>query len=211
MEGLIQRVRDHIDLCWISFTQKVGNRLIDINKEASMQLNFAYLLRSNIELVLFESGENVKIELETGIEVNGCIRECDILIEIIKDDQVQKLPIELKCYKKKAASGGNRGALDIFFKDVYVDLELLEAYEKNQRFLRGIHYIMTDYKHCVFPNKKVGKFWDYDISNGVSVVNGIHLTTPIGGKEINLRLTGSYNFIWEQIGGFYFTCVENEN
>jgi hypothetical protein len=209
MEEIIERVKGLIDLCWDSFSAKVGNGLVEVNKEASMQLQFAYLLNSVIALSEYSPDEVVTIELETGVSVGGRIRECDIVIRIRKGDEFRFLPIELKCYKYLASSGNKRGAVDIFYKDVYADLELLEAYANVPSFLPGIQLTMTDFRNIPYPPKMTGKYIDYNITQGATIRGGIHLTTPIGGKDVDIRLSGSYDFRWEQVGQYYFLKLVN--
>lgn len=210
MIELIHRVRSIVNICWESFSAKVGGGIIQINKEASMQLNFAYLLKNTIELSLHNLNESISIELETGIQVNRRMRECDIVIRLEKNNEVRFLPIEMKCYKYLASSGGKRGAVDIFYKDVYADLELLESYKQIDGYLSGIQLTMTDFRNLPFPPKRSGKYIHYDITHGARVNDGIHLTTPIGGKNIEIRLTGNYHFNWVQVGRFYFLKLENQ-
>ncbi|MFW5879198.1 MAG: hypothetical protein ACOCUV_00080 [bacterium] len=210
MEELINRVRTLIDTCWESFSAKVGGGLITINKEASMQLQFAYILKNAMVLAIHHNDESIEIDLETGVQINGRIRECDIIINIKKSDTINYLPIEMKCYKKYAASGGKRGAIDIFMKDIYEDLALLELYAQKKSFIQGIQYTMTDYRNLAFPKLRKGKNWNYDTSHGYSILNGIHLTTPIGGKTVDVKLDGRYEFIWNECNGFYFIKLENK-
>lgn len=40
--------------------------------------------------------------------------------------QKYAIAIEMRCYRTLAASGGYRGATDIFMKDIYEDFYLLE-------------------------------------------------------------------------------------
>ena len=209
MKALINRIHNTIDLCWESFSAKVGCGLITINKEASMQLQFAYLLKNTLDLVVYNDDEYVELELETGIPIHGRMRECDIVIEIVKGDTKCFLPIEMKCYKEFASSGGKRGASDIFMKDVYADLQLLEQYSSINNYIEGIALIMTDLKRLVFPKNKNGKKWDYDISHGKSFTNGIALNTPIGGYDVSIKLNGSYIFNWTVVGNFYFLKLES--
>lgn len=209
MKAFIHRIHKTIDLCWSSFSAKVGCGLISINKEASMQLQFAYLLKNTLDLAVYNDDEHVELELETGILINGRLRECDIVIEIEKGDTKCFLPIEMKCYKEFASSGGKRGASDIFFKDVYKDIELLENYASTSKYLDGICLVMTDYRGIPFPNSKKGKKWDYDISNGTYITNGVNLNTPIGGYEVEINLSGSYIFNWSEVGKNYFLKLQS--
>jgi hypothetical protein len=208
MEGLIKRVNDIIEVCWESFSAKIGCGLIVINKEASMQLNFAYLLKNTIDLVIHHEDEKITIELETTISINGRTKECDIVIKIEKADFIFYLPIEMKCYKELASSGGKRGALDIFFKDVHADIELLESYSKKENFLMGIMLVMTDFRTAIFPNKKSGKFWDYDISHGSEIKGTVIKNTAIGGIPVNIKIDGNYSFDWKEYNKFYFLKLE---
>ena len=65
MKQLINRIENIVTLCWESFSAKVGNGIIAINKEASMQLQFAYLLKNALDLTVYDSDEAVELELET--------------------------------------------------------------------------------------------------------------------------------------------------
>ncbi|NCU31911.1 MAG: hypothetical protein EOM23_03005 [Candidatus Moranbacteria bacterium] len=119
MEDLKTRIIKIIDICWESFSAKVGGGLINVNKEASMQLHFAYILKHSIDLAIYHQDEKVTVELETGIPTKGRMRECDIIITMKKGDDTSVLPIEMKCYKTRAASGGLRGAQDLFRHGIY--------------------------------------------------------------------------------------------
>jgi hypothetical protein len=209
MEELIQRVRGIINMCWNSFSAKVGGGLIEINKEASMQLHFAYILKNSIDLAVHHLDEFVTVELETGIPINGRLRECDIVIRMKKNSEVSFLPIEMKCYKEYASSGGKREAVDLFFCGVYEDLELLENYSQNTNYIEGIQLTMTDLRRIVHPNVRRGKYWAYDISDDAFIVNGINLNIPIGGIDVNITLNGSYQFNWVQVNNYYFLRLEN--
>jgi hypothetical protein len=203
MEALVTRVNDMINLCWESFSAKVGCGLIEVNKEASMQLHFAYILKNAADLVVYNKDEQVTIELETSIPVNGRLRECDIVIRIEKADRLYFLPIEMKCYKTKSSSGGLRGAQDLFRHGIYEDLQLLENY-CSESILQGIHLTMTDNRSCVFPKSKAGKSWIYDISHGSTISEILSLDTPIGGKPVSVSLNKNYIFDWKQVGNYYF-------
>lgn len=208
MEALINRVKGIIDLCWDSFSAKVGCGLIVINKEASMQLQFAYLLKNSLDLVVYNEDESVELELEMGIRVGEKTRVCDIIIHIEKGTNKIELPIELKCYRNISSSSGKlRGAQDLFKFGVYEDLELLESYVGDNR-VSGVQLTMTDARNFVFPRNKNGKSWDYDISHGFEIVNGKLIETPIGGKSKRIKLLKSYHFLWKEIGGFYFIKLE---
>jgi len=202
-------MRRIISDAWEIFQNKVGNNSIVINKEASMQLQYAYILNSLLPLYLFSKDEVASIELETGVKINKISREIDLLMKSHKSDIEYNIAIEMKCYREYAASGGKRGATDIFMKDVYFDLELLENYCKNGIAHSGIELIMNDLERLVNPKSKGAKYWDYDISNNTSF-SDIHRTTPIGGKDINIRLKKKYKISWKKNGKFWFTEIEGK-
>ena len=185
------------------FYRKVGNGLIPINKEASMQLQYAYVLQQLIPLITFHEGEKFEIELETGVQVNGRSKEIDLLFSGEFDDQNYAIAIEMKCYRTLAASGGKRGATDIFMKDVYEDFYLLEQYVSEGIAQEGVALMMNDMERLINPSRKSSKCWDYDISNGASF-GPVELNTPIGGKEINITLSKNYTLCWINYGGFWF-------
>ncbi|QQD22951.1 hypothetical protein GJQ54_13890 [Oceanospirillaceae bacterium ASx5O] len=196
-------MRAAVNLSWIMFSRKVGNGLIPINKEASMQLQYAYVLQQLLPLITFHENEIFEIELETGVQVNGKSREIDLLFTGEFGEQKHIIAIEMKCYRTLAASGGNRGATDIFMKDVYEDFYLLEQYVLSGIAQEGISLVMNDLPRLVNPKNKNAKCWDYDISNGATF-GPINLTTPIGGKPVNISLEKAYSLNWVQYGSFWF-------
>jgi len=210
VEALINRIHKTIDLCWDSFSAKVGCGLITINKEASMQLQFAYLLKNTLDLAIYNDDESVELELEMGILVGNKMRVCDIIIHIKKADSHIQLPIELKCYKNISSSSGKpRGAQDLFKFGLYEDLELLESYVSEER-IQGIQLTMTDTRNFAFPKYKNGKSWDYDISNNFQITDGVLIETPIGGSTKRIELKKSYLFQWKEIESFYFLKIQGK-
>jgi len=201
------RLRQAISLAWSIFMRKVGNGLLPINKEASMQLQYSYILQQILPLIILKNDERAEIELETGIDVGGGIKEVDLLLKGQSEAGYHIIAVEMKCYKTYAASGNLRGATDIFMKDVYEDLRLLELYIAAGKAERGVSLVMNDIERLVNPKRKNAKCWAYDISNNTKIKN-IHLTTPIGGKEISISLKKSYDFSWEKHGQCWFMELE---
>lgn len=204
-----KRLMNMVVFAWEIFSRKVGTGLIKVNKEASMQLKYAYILQEMIPLTIFDEREKIEIELETTRLVSGKTREIDILI-VGTDSTAQTytIAIELKCYKFLAASGKPRGAHDVFMKDVYYDLYLLEQYEQNNHADECISLVMTDYRTSVFPANKLAKCWDYDISQNAKINANTHFTTAIGGQEQNFTLNKNYSFSWNSFGLYWFTLLQ---
>jgi hypothetical protein len=119
------------------------------------------------------------------------------------------IAIELKCYRTFASSGGLRGATDIFMKDVYEDISILEQYISLGIAKQGVALVMNDIERLVNPNKKGGKCWNYDISNGHSI-QGANLSTSIGGQNVSIQLQKAYQFNWSKFGNFWFMELEGQ-
>ncbi len=207
--GFEERLRKSISFAWEVFTKKVATGLLSINKEASMQLHYSLILHQVVPLICYNKDEQVQIELEAGLNIKGKRREVDLILCGLnsKLNSSYKIAIEMKCYRTLTSSGRKRGATDIFMKDVYEDLFLLEEYCSHANFNRGVALVMTDMERFVNPKKKKAKCWDYDISQGTKVSN-VHIKTPIGGKDVDVRLRKSYEFKWINRGEFWF--LENE-
>lgn len=173
-----------------------------------MQLQFGYILNQVLPLIVFHRDEHVDLQLETGVRVNSSNCEIDLLLTGRFEKQQHRIAVELKCYKTFASSGGKRGATDIFMKDVYEDLELLERYIDHNLADAGIALVMTDLERFVKPKTKDAKCWTYDISHGTAFVGPVTLDTPIGGKSVSIRLKKKYLFEWIQYGSFWFLEVE---
>lgn len=213
--SLSKRLNAMVMFAWQLFGRKIGSKLIVINKEASMQLNFSYILKELIPLITFSEYEKINIELETTRVVDGKSREIDILItgkdtSNYQYPQTHTIAIELKCYKFLASSGNSRGAHDVFMKDVYVDLFLLEKYKKNKYADECFGLVMTDYHLSIKAKDKSAKCWDYDINDGHIVKAGTRYTTQIGSKkkQIDFTLEQNYQFNWQKCGDFWLTALK---
>ena len=202
-----ERLRKSISFAWRVFMEKTGAGLLSINKEASMQLHYSSILQQVAPLICFQDNEKIDIELETGVEVCGRNREIDLVLKGSDSNGSHNIAVEMKCYRQLASSGGKRGATDIFMKDVYEDLNLLEDYCEHAEYDRGVSLVMNNLNRLVHPKQKSAKCWDYDISHGTEVGDK-HLTTPIGGKTIDIRIRKSYEFNWVQNGDFWFLEIE---
>jgi len=202
-----ERLRYAVSAAWGIFARKVGGETIPVNKEASMQLQYAYVLRQLIPLTSHSAHEVADIELETGVKTNSGTNEIDILLKGESAQGKSLIAIELKCYRTIASSGGQRGAHDIFMKDVYEDLNILEEYVTQGIANRGVSLVMNDLERFVNPKTKRGKCWAYDISNGHSIP-GANLSVPIGGKSVSIILQKSYQFNWSKFGSFWFMELE---
>ena len=124
-EDLKEKLNALVKMSWELLQRKIQYGLISINKEASLQLQFAYILQELISISRFSNDENVKVVLEETVKIQDAKpQEVDVIVETIINNEKYKIAIEMKCYRTKTSSGGNRGAQDIFVKDVYEDIEV---------------------------------------------------------------------------------------
>jgi len=178
--------------------------MIKINKEASMQLQYAYILQTLIPLIVYNNDEKIEIELEKTVKLDsGFTYEVDVFVHGRKSNIKHNIAIEMKCYREYTATGGKRGATDIFMKDVYVDIEKLEKYISNNICQDKTFLAINDLDRLIYPKDKIAKCWDYDISNGFYLMPK-EIDTPIGGKEQFIKIDGEYTFNWTKRGDYYF-------
>ncbi|MBQ0713955.1 MAG: hypothetical protein KBT56_02190 [Paraperlucidibaca sp.] len=203
------RMRAAVSLAWALFSRKVGSELMHINKEASMQLQFAYLLQQIMPLITLHPDEQLHLELETSTRIGDASNEIDVLFSGTCRDGHHRIAIELKCYRTYTGTGGLRGATDIFMKDVYVDLDILERYVEHDRADEGIALVMTDMQRLVEPKVKNAKCWVYDISHG-AIAGPVKLETPIATKPVSVDLKHHYDFQWQSHGDFWFLELQGQ-
>ncbi len=220
------RIEDKLDklvkVAWELLQRKIAGGLVKVNKEASLQLHYAYILQELISICQFSDAENVKVVLEKTIKMEDKnTQEIDVVIETTVDKAPYQVAIEMKCYRKYAASGNRRGAMDVFVKDVYDDIESLEKYKRIDRSIRKtLFLVMTDYENIVVPQSqtkgkaktKRPKYKAYDISNGHVLKGPKDINVPIGGKNVSIHIAGEYTFDWTTVpssaGNFYFLILE---
>ena len=203
-ENFIKRLKLFVSDAWKIFQFRVGNGIITINKEASMQLQYANILHNLIPLIIYDNDEKVEIKLEeTKTLDNGNTCEIDVFVVGRKNTVEHKIAIEMKCYKEKTSSGKPRAATDIFMKDVYVDIEKLEKYISNGICQDTVFLAISDFDSLVNPKHTTAKCWDYNISDGYYLTPK-NIDTPIGGKPQFIKISNEYTFNWIKRGNYYF-------
>jgi hypothetical protein len=208
-DHLPERMRAAVTFAWSLLSRKIGGGLITINKEASLQLQYAYVLQQVLPMIIFHEGEELDVALEPGVRVDGSTREIDVLLTGRWKDGTHRIAVEMKCYRATASSGKKRGASDIFRKDVHEDLGILERYVEHGHAEQGVALVMVDYKQFPDPNRRnlSAKCWCYDIADGLSR-GPVTLTVPAGGKDVYIELKRRYTFKWQQYGLYWFLETE---
>lgn len=114
-DSKIERLNFVIDLGWDILFKKIIKRKIKINKEASLQLQYASVLHSLGELLCVEPKEFFSIELESNYNRKNIDITCSY-------DEI-RAAVELECFKKSS----NR-AVDLDMYDSLKDMERLFSY-----------------------------------------------------------------------------------
>ena len=209
MDAFRNRIENFIYDAWKVFAHKAGNEEILINNAASMQLNFAFLLKQHIDFIIYDKKEKVEIELEHTQLLKKSNKPIDILLKTSNGKGTLHIPIKLKCYRPIARAGGNSSAYDLFKKEVFTDLALLEQYASLPHFVQGYALIMTDVKSLVYPLKhQSAQQGDYTLSQVHEIEEGTHLKSSMGGQEVDITLRKSYRFEWHQHGSFWFSLIQ---
>lgn len=135
------RLRKIISFAWHVFMEKVGGGLFfttNKDKEKEMCLKYMEVLEQIVPLTCFKEGEEVKIYLKEKQGLPDKERKIDLVLSSKSSQgQYYKIAIEMRCYRTLAESGKPRNASDIFVKDVYEDMYLLERYCSEAGFDRG--------------------------------------------------------------------------
>ena len=199
------------ELAYEALHRKINGGRIRVENEASLQLQFASLLKTLGEV--FEAGrdENFSIELEKPVTSKGVAfgksgserAKVDIYFSYtnVVTNQTTSCAVELKFFKKKNQREPNNRY------DVFTDIHNLENYGSiaTQCFM----VVATDHDHYITQKSYSAATSDFDLRNGKSYVAGEMLTyrtEPPYGPPMSLK--GSYQFSWDTtVGGVHFLRI----
>lgn len=208
----VERLEKIVEESYTILKEKIRNKGIVVENEASFQLQFAYILKSLGELHEFSKEDNFMIELENNLELdetssksNSNKARIDVLLSMENKDFINKCAIELKFLKESShAEPNNR-------YDVFLDLSNLEKYKD-----KGIdicYFILaTNHKHYVIKDSYKEETKDFDFRDGKTYTAGTLLSYNTKknlslkgekGYRPNIELKNDYNFEWD--------CYENMN
>jgi hypothetical protein len=153
-----QRISYVLRLAWNLLFEKIINKKVVINKEASLQLHLAKILQEIGNAFCVLPNENFEIEMESNIDGANIDITC-ILGE-------SKAAIELKLFKKSSNRPGDFERYDCF-KDI-MRLEKLQDFEI-QTFI-----CLTDHPYYAKSIHK-GKAKMFTTTNGTKYSKGVEL------------------------------------
>ena len=202
------------DLAYECLRRKINGGRIRVENEASLQLQFAAILKSVGELLEVERDEFFSIELEKPVSLSGrsfgksgsTKAKIDIYFSYTNASTktVRSCAVEMKFFKKQNHREPNNRY------DVFADIHNLENYGHvaDQCFM----VVGTDHDHYVSQPQYSVDTGDFDFREGAKYVAGTvatYRTAKVYGSPITLR--GSYAFSWDQTaGGLHFLRVRVE-
>lgn len=197
----IARMRDIVGFSYARLRDKLNGDAIRVDNEASLQLQFAAILKSVGEIHLCRQGESFRVELEkpvftrvpAGFGKSGSARaKVDIWLAIYESGHVVcSCAIEMKFFKRVNHREPNNRY------DVFADISNLERYAG----VANIGYIMvaTDHDHYVSQSSYSMDTADFDFRHGSRYARGRLLSyrteKPYGA---DIRLSRDYAFSWDE-------------
>lgn len=192
---------------------QISNGRIQIENEASFQLQFSYILKVIGELHQLSSDDLFTIKLETPYSsqtnlAKSSSNKAKIDITLSLENRVNpnsrvSCAIELKYFKKANQNEpGNR-------YDTFKDLSNLENYIDSSEYDFGAFVVGTDHTHYVSQTAYNRDTQDFDIRDGHKYIANTVLkyTTPMKPRP-DIQLKGNYSFNWDQLkNSVYFLKV----
>lgn len=196
------------DLAYECLRRKINGGRILVDNEASLQLQFASILKSVGELLEVERDEFFSIELEKAVRLNGEAfgksgsdrAKIDVFFSFTNAATRESVScaVEMKFFKKKNHREPNNRY------DVYADIQNLESYGNFADYCFLV--VATDHDHYVSQDAYSPDTTDFDFRHGRQYVTGTpatYRTTNPYGPSITLH--NSYSFAWDTAaGGLHF-------
>ena len=196
------------DLAYECLRRKINGGRIRVDNEASLQLQFASILKSVGELFEVERDEFFSLELEKAISLKGGAfgksgtnkAKIDVFFSFTNSSTGESVScaVEMKFFKKKNYREPNNRY------DVFADIKNLESYGTYADYCFLL--IATDHNHYVSQQSYSPDTADFDFRHGRTYVSGtpaIYRTrNPYGSPIV---LSRSYSFSWDTTaGGLHF-------
>lgn len=208
------RIKQIVEVAYDRLCGKITGQRIDVSNEASLQLQFALILKTLGELYEETPDERFNIELEKNVTLEGGTfvksktekAKIDIWLSLenVKTGEKHSCAIELKYFKKLNHREPNNRY------DVFKDLHNIECYGGFVDV--GFLLVATDHPHYINQEEFSKNTKDFDFREGRSYKAGTELVyktqNPHGPP---LKLKGNYDFTWRRVEAglnFLFIPVE---
>ncbi len=196
------------DLAYECLRRKINGGRIRVDNEASLQLQFASILKSVGELFEVERDEFFSIELEKAVHLKGGAfgksgtgkAKIDVFFSFTNAGTGESVScaVEMKFFKKKNHREPNNRY------DVFADIHNLESYGAFADYCFLV--VATDHDHYVSQKSYSPDTADFDFRQGQTYKSGTSATyrtpAPYGSP---IALSRSYSFAWDTTaGGLHF-------
>lgn len=205
-------VEEMISLGWRLYTAKVAGKLLSPENEKMMQLHLAQIFQTLAPLFEVASTESIKVLLEVPATIRGSTRRIiDIVIEHRSAESVERVAIELKCFRYLVrVGGGKRGAQNLGMYDYWEDIENIEGYQALPSYTAAYQFTLTDdpyYPEAPHSGSQVAVFSTARRRSGVTGT----LKHKIANRKGEITLRGSYDMSsWRKEGDFYFIAQRTQ-
>ena len=203
-----ERLIRTFDLAYDCLRRKINGGRIHVDNEASLQLQFASILKSVGELLEVERNEFFSIELEKSVHLAEGIfgksgsrkAKIDVFFSFTNASTKETIScaIEMKFFKKENHREPNNRY------DVFSDIKNLESYGAFADYCFLI--VATDHEHYVSQKLYSSGTADFDFRHSRTYANGTPATyrtpKPYGDP---ITLSNDYTFHWDTAaGGLHF-------
>jgi hypothetical protein len=192
-----KRVKLLLDQSWLFCIQKIASGKIIINKEASLQLHYASIIKTLGDVYCVSPSEGFSIELESKQGKNNVDICCSI--------GETKAAVELKCFRKSS----NR-ATDLDMYDVLKDIARLQALDdfNVRKFM-----CLTDNPY--YSNgAHAGHAGSVTIKNGFNYEKDAKVSASWVGiwkdksRDRPISFNSKVTFRWNRLGAWYFLDID---
>ena len=196
-----KRLEEIVNNGYSILINQIAGNAIQIDNEASFQLQFAYILKTLGDLYRYSSNDLFTIELENTFSIKSQFAKSktkkarvDIILSLGDFSNFSTVAIELKFLKAiNHREPNNR-------YDAFLDLHNLEVYKRENLFDITYFILGTDHKHYVNQKNYSTPTSKFDLRNGSTYKAK---TTLIYGTSkpygVPLALENDYTFNWDII------------
>jgi len=192
-----ERVKQLLDHSWLFYLQRIAAGKIVINKEASLQLHYASIIKTLGDVYCISPSESFSIELES--------KQGKINIDICCSIGDTKAAVELKCFRKSSNRASDTDMYDVL-KDV-TRLQALESFDvkkficltDNPYYANGAHA-----GHAGSVTIKDGFSYGKDAEISASWVG----TWKDKSRDIPISFNSKVTFQWNLLGDWYFLDID---
>ena len=207
-----ERINQIVTVAYERLCGKITGQRIEVDNEASLQLQFASILKTIGELYEESPLGRFNIELEKNVSLkyskfakSGTEKaKIDIWfsLENIESGENHACAVELEYFKRANHREPNNRY------DVFKDLQNLERYGDFVDI--GFLLVATDHPHYISQKSYSSDTEDFDFREGASYMSGselVYRTKKPHGPSI--RLVNDYNFAWQTVEtGLSFLFLE---